>query len=46
MFGTALQLAGLVCLLVAGALISVPCTLGAFGVVALYLGLAADRGGR
>lgn len=46
MFGTALQIFGLVCLIAAGVLVSLPCTLGAVGVTALYLGLAADRGGR
>lgn len=45
MFGTILQLSGLALLFVAGLLVSVPAALGAAGVVALYIGLAADRGG-
>jgi hypothetical protein len=46
MLGSILQIAGLALLVSAGILVSVPATLGAAGVVALYLGLAADRGGR
>lgn len=46
MIGTVLQLTGLGCLIAAGVLVSLPCTLGAVGVVAMYLGLAAERGGR
>lgn len=46
MLGTVLQLTGLVLLIAAGVLVSVPATLGAAGVAALYVGLAADRGGR
>ncbi len=46
MIGTVLQLSGLVLLFVAGLMLSVPAALGAAGVVALYVGLAADRGGR
>ncbi len=45
MFGSVLQILGLALLVAAGILVSVPATLGAAGVVALYLGLAADRGG-
>jgi hypothetical protein len=45
MTGTVLQLAGLVALITAGVLVSVPVALGAVGVVLLYLGLASDRGG-
>lgn len=46
MLGTALQLFGLAALIAAGVLVSLPCTLGAVGVVLMYLGLAAERGGR
>jgi hypothetical protein len=46
MLGSVLQITGLLLLVAAGILVSVPATLGAAGVVALYLGLAADRGGR
>ena len=44
MFASVLQLVGLALLFTAGVLVSVPCALGAAGVVALYLGLAAERG--
>ena len=45
MFGTVLQLVGLACLVTAGVLVSLPVALGAVGVLFVYLGLAADRGG-
>ena len=41
--GTILQLCGLALVLVAGALISIPASLAALGLVAVFVGLAAER---
>ena len=41
--GTVLQLVGLAGLILAGALTSIPALIGAVGVVAVFVGLAADR---
>jgi hypothetical protein len=45
MFATVLQLVGLLLLLTAGILVSLPVALGAAGVACLYVGLAADKVG-
>jgi hypothetical protein len=44
MLATLLQIVGLVLLVTAGCLVSLPVALGAAGVVVLYVGVAADRG--
>lgn len=43
MFATGLQLAGLVLLVTAGALVSVAACVAAVGVACVYIGLAAER---
>jgi hypothetical protein len=43
MFPTILQVFGLVLLIVAGSLVSVPAAVAACGLVAVFVGLAAER---
>jgi hypothetical protein len=43
MFATLLQVVGLALILVAGVLVSIPVAVAAVGVVAVYVGLAAER---
>lgn len=43
MFPTILQVFGLALLIAAAALVSVPATIAALGVVAVFVGLAAER---
>ena len=45
MFATALQLAGLAAILTAGVILSTPAGIAAFGLCAIFVGLAMERDG-
>ena len=44
MFATIVQIVGLLCLIAAGVMVSPAAIVAAFGVVCVFVGLAADRG--